>query len=400
MRESNGKAAYILKLIDSSRENNAYFQVVLTVIIITAVSLSLVFLCEDLSYLIGQNQNIMEGEYCTAASVTIIILLTSFFSMLILESIPRRIAQCRALRIAVTSAGTIRFFSILAYIPRTILDFFANLILRILRIKPPPVTNGATEEMIIDMIDEGARTGEIDLTEQELIKSVFQFSETTASQCMTPRTEVSAINIADEDEKILHFIREEGYSRYPVFRDDLDHIEGIIYTRDIIDLLHDRKLIIIQDIIHPAYFVPDSKKIAELLKDFQASQVHMAVVLDEFGGTAGIITIEDIIEELVGEIQDEFDVEEEEFRLLRDGLAEVHASMDVDDFNEFFDAELPEDKADTIGGLIFTHLGELPDRRQKVRINGVEFTIATLEGNRIEKVIAKRIVTPEGQQNT
>jgi len=398
IKEADGRAHYILKLIDSSRHSSVYFRIILTIIVFTAVSLSLVFLCQDLSVLIEQNQDVVKGGYCTGASIAIIILLTGFLSMLIVESVPRRIAEYKALRIAVSSSWAIRFLSILAFIPGRILDFFTNLILSVLRIKPPPATNSATEEMIIDMIDEGARTGEIDPTEKELIKSVFQFSETTASQCMTPRTEVSAVNIADKDEKILRYIRKEGYSRYPVFRNDLDHIEGVIYTRDIIDLLHDRKLIIIHDIIHPAYFVPDSKKIAELLKDFQAGQVHMAVVLDEFGGTAGIITIEDIIEELVGEIQDEFDVEEEEFRLLTDGLAEVHAGMDVDDFNGSFDAQLPEDKADTIGGLIFTHLGELPDRRQKIRINGIEFTITTLKGNRIEKVLARRIEGPEDQQ--
>ena len=152
-------------------------------------------------------------------------------------------------------------------------------------------------------------------------------------------------------------IREEGFSRYPVYENDLDHIVGIIYTRDIINIQYDNKLFILQDLIRQAYFIPDSKKISLLLKDFQTRQTHMAVVLDEFGGTAGIISIEDILEEIVGEIQDEYDVEEEEFTLIDSLTAEVLPSMDVDDFNEEFEADLPEDQADTIGGLIFNTPG-------------------------------------------
>ncbi len=398
-KEGNERAEYLLNLVNSTQDFGLRFQIILTLLLIAIASLSIMFFCGDLAAFLEQNQSMLNGVYCDGISIAIIILLAGFLSMLLIEAVPRRIAEYSSLKIAIGAAGSIRFISALIYLPLAVLNLFTKLIVKILRIKPPPASNGATEEMIIDMIEEGARTGDIDMTEQELIKSVFQFSETTVSHCMTPRTEVSAINISYDDDEILKFIREEGYSRYPAFKDDLDHIKGVIYTRDIIDLLQDRKLIIIHDIIHPAYFVPDSKKIAELLKDFQTNQVHMAIVLDEFGGTAGIITIEDIIEELVGEIQDEFDVEEEQFRLLKEGLAEVHAGMDVDDFNESFESNLPEDQADTIGGLIFTHLGELPDRRQKVRISGVEFTIATLHGNRIEKVLARQIAAPENKHN-
>jgi len=314
--------------------------------------------------------------------------------MLICENIPQSIAHKAPFNLALAAAGPINFIIIILTVPTAFLKFISTLIVKIIYRKQPESTDGATEEKIIDMIDAGTRTGEFDTTEQELIKSVFEFGDTTASQVMTPRTDVSAIDTKADMETSLRLIREEGFSRYPVYENDLDHIIGIIYTRDIINILYDQKLFILHDLIRPAYFIPDSKNISDLLKDFQTRQNHLAVVLDEFGGTAGIISIEDILEEIVGEIQDEYDIEEDEFKLIDNDIAEVLPTMDVDDFNDQFESELPEDQADTIGGLIFTTLGELPNRRQKIIINSVEFTIISLDGNRINKVLAKKINSP------
>jgi putative hemolysin len=396
-KSGDPRALPALKLLDVPDSVNLHVHAMLAIITIAAAAIGVVYLCEHISAWLVQKQSLVAQPHCYWAGFLIYILILGFFRILIIDSLAYKIAKRSTSRMALMAAGPIRFLMILARIPIIILNLISKLLLMVFGIKPHPAAEGLTEERIIDMIDEGTKTGEIDTTEQELIKSVFHFSETTASQCMTPRTEISAINTEDGDEKNLRFIREEGYSRYPIFKDDLDHIIGMVFTRDVINILYDKELIILHDLVRPAYFVPDSRKISELLKDFQANQVHMAIVLDEFGGTAGLITIEDIIEELVGEIQDEFDTEEDEFRLLSEELAEVHAGMDVDDFNESFGAELPEDLADTIGGLIISHLGELPNLRQKVTIDGIEFTIASLEGNRIKKVLARKIEAAQNQ---
>jgi putative hemolysin len=389
------RARTALKLLEKPDKISLRVEIVIIILTLTAMAIGIAFICDDLSGAVAKIQDTFPDNYCHIGSIAIMILSIGFLRMLFMESLPRRIAENKPLKLALRAVGPISFLLFIISVPTVFLNFISGAIIKILRIKEPQAIDGAAEEKIIDIIDAGTRTGEFDQTEQELIKSVFDFTDTTASQIMTPRTEMAAINIADSLEKIMAFIREEGYSRYPVYKEDLDHIAGIFFTRDLINILYDNQLIIIQDLIRPAYFVPDSKRISELLSDFQSRQEHMAIVLDEFGGTAGVITIEDIIEELVGEIQDEYDTEEEEFKFNEDGSAEVLAHMDVDDFNEAFGCDLPEDLADTIGGLIFTHLGELPKRKQKVQIDGVEFTITHLDGNSIEKVTAIRLPQAE-----
>ncbi len=394
-KSGDPRARTALELLENPDKINFRVEIVTIILTITAIAIGIAYICDDLASVFTKIPGPYPDHYCHISSLAIMILIIGFLRMLFIESLPRKIAENNPLKLALRASGPVSFLLLIISVPAGVLNFISAGIIKILRIKEPQTIDGAAEEKIIDMIDAGTRTGEFDQTEQELIKSVFDFTDTTASQIMTPRTEVAAINIADPAEKVMRFIREEGYSRYPVYKEDLDHIVGIIFNRDLINILYDNQLIIIPDLIRPAYFVPDSKRISKLLKDFQNRQEHMAIVLDEFGGTAGVITIEDIIEELVGEIQDEYDVEEEEFKFNEDGSAEVLAHMDVDDFNEAFGSDLPEDMADTIGGLIFTHLGELPKRKQKVQINGVEFTITHLDGNSIEKVTAVKLPQPK-----
>jgi CBS domain containing-hemolysin-like protein len=312
-----------------------------------------------------------------------------------IETLPRKIAENAGVSLALTASPMMALLVDITSPFRYLFGAMADLTARLARSRREQNHDGVTEEKIIEMIDEATQEGEFSRAEQALIKSVFEFSDTTAMQCMTPRTDISAVSIEDPIEKIMAFVRSEGYSRYPVYRGDFDHIIGVLFSRDIVNLLLDNKLFTFQDLIRPAYFVPDSKKISEVLADFQSKQVHMAIVLDEFGGTAGIITIEDIIEEIVGEIQDEYDEEEALFKRLRPNLVEVNARMDVDDFNERFQSDLPEDQADTIGGLIFTVLGELPLMRQRIKIESIEFQVLALDGNRIDKVLARKLFSSD-----
>jgi magnesium and cobalt exporter, CNNM family len=392
-KSGNASAKTALELIETPDKISLYVESIIVILTITAVAIGVAFICDDLSRQIAELPPTVHKSFCHWSSIAIIILLIGFLRMIIIETIPRKIAENSSLKLALKAAGPISFIMLIMSIPIAVLNIISTLILKIIRQEKPAQVNGATEEKIIDMIDEGARTGEFDEAEQELIKSVFEFGDTTVSQCMTPRTEMTAINIEDSMEDIIKFIQDEGYSRYPVFLEDLDHIQGIIIVQDLINILYEKKPIEFKKLIRPAFFVPDSRMISDLLKDIQAKQEHLAVVLDEFGGTAGIITIEDIIEELVGEIQDEYDEEEVEFMWLSKDSAEVLARMAVDDFNEEFGSNVPMDLADTIGGAIFTHVGELPQKSQLIKIEDVEFKIISLDGNSIAKVTAKRIGT-------
>jgi len=255
------------------------------------------------------------------------------------------------------------------------------------------------QEEIRHLVLEGTIRGAIKPFEHELIHHALDFSDTIARQIMTPRPDIAAINLKDDLEAILRTIKEEGYSRYPVFEASIDQITGVLYTKDIIHLMIDAGPIILPDLVRPAIFVPDSMPIAQVLNRFQAEHMHLAMVLDEFGGTAGLVTIEDILEEIVGEIQDEYDVEAEEFRVLDDGSALVQGSLAVIDFNEYFEADLPTDRADTMAGLITATLDRLPKLGDSVTLDGVRLEVAAREKRRIRLLRARKIETLNQPRN-
>ncbi len=183
----------------------------------------------------------------------------------------------------------------------------------------PAKKKQVSEEEVIQLLEEGERSGAIDKTEHELIKSILEFTDTTVKVVMVPRTDVFAVDISTQRDRLLQSLIDQGFTRVPVYRESIDNIIGIIYTKDLIGMLEHRDLIILQDVIRPAYLVPESKKISVLLKELQKNRQHMAIVIDEFGGTEGIITIEDIVEEIVGEIRDEYDDEPSEVETSHDG---------------------------------------------------------------------------------
>jgi len=233
--------------------------------------------------------------------------------------------------------------------------------------------------------------GTLDDIEMQLIHQALDFSDTTAHQVMTPRPDVAAIERGADNDTVLRIIREEGYSRFPVYKSTIDSIVGVLYAKDVIHLMTNGALFVLADMVRPAMFVPDSMSIAKVLARFQAEHRHIAIVLDEFGGTAGLITLEDILEEIVGDIQDEYDTETAEFRRLDDGTALVAAGLPIIDFNEQYDAELPTDRADTLGGLFTATLDRLPHKGDHIEIGSIHLDIATLDGRRIKLLRARRL---------
>jgi len=235
-------------------------------------------------------------------------------------------------------------------------------------------------------VHEGKAKGIFDQTEEELIRSALEFTDITVRNAMTPRTEIIALDKNAGQQKVIRAMTELGFSRIPVYQENLDHVVGIIYAKDIINLLQNRDLIILEDILRNPYFVPDSMKISELLKNFQKKRLHMAIVLDEFGGTAGLITLEDIIEEIVGEIRDEYDrEEEEEIYLLSDNLAIVNAGLFIGEFNQKFKTDLAEEY-NTVGGYITGTLGRIPLLDEEIKLGDLTFVIFDKVGPRLKKI--------------
>lgn len=269
----------------------------------------------------------------------------------------------------------------------------STFLLRFVGITPTQVTELVHSPEELEMIvSEGARRGVLDKTEQELISSIFEFSNTTAREVMVPRTEVIAVRYDTSRENLIRVVTEEGYSRMPVYKDSLDNIVGVIYTKDLISLLEHRDLIVLQDIIRPAHFVPDAIQISKLMRDLQERKIHMAIVIDEFGGTQGIITMEDILEEIVGEIHDEYDEVLKDVEQSADGSALVNARINIDDFNEKFGVEIPEDSEyETLNGFLSKITGRIPELQEEIRYNNLHFTVVKKTLRRIRQVKVRRM---------
>lgn len=257
-----------------------------------------------------------------------------------------------------------------------------------------------SEDEIKQVIDAGTQSGVLDKTEHELIKSILEFSDITAKEIMVPRPDVVALDISMSRESILRRVIEEGYSRLPVFDRTIDNIVGVIYSKDLLSLLEHRDLIILQDIIRPAFFVPESTKISQLMRELQLNKVHMAIVIDEHGGTEGIVTMEDIMEEIVGEILDEYDEATKAVVELSDGSSIVDATITINDFNEKFATTLPDTPDyETLAGFLQKVTGRLPELHEEIRQGDFVFTIAGKSARRIRHVKVARLSVPDKDEN-
>ena len=252
-----------------------------------------------------------------------------------------------------------------------------------------------SEDEIKQVIDAGTESGVLDKTEHELIKSILEFSDITAKEIMVPRPDVVALDVHMSREPLMRRVIDEGYSRLPVYDKSIDNIVGVVYSKDLLSLLEHRDLIILQDILRPPFFVPESKKISQLLRELQQNKVHLAIVIDEHGGTEGIVTMEDIIEEIVGEILDEYDEATKSVVESSDGSSIVDATISISDFNQQFGAEIPETSDyETLGGFLQKLTGRLPELQEEIRQNDLIFTIAGKRARRIKHVKVVRALPP------
>lgn len=243
------------------------------------------------------------------------------------------------------------------------------------------------EDLIDEILDRSMETGRIDSLERELIESILKFNDKIVREVMIPRGDVVALDINEESRRVLRKVIEEGYSRMPVYRESMDNIVGIIYAKDLLTMVDDGAAIVLQDLLRAPYYVPESKKISQLLREMQLNKVHLAIVVDEFGGTEGIITLEDVLEEIVGEIQDEYD--EALSELVRDGKGDVHfsGSMTVERFNELLDADIPEEEDyDTMAGFVQKLAGKLPQKNEVYNHEEMFFYVEDVARHRIKRL--------------
>ncbi len=273
------------------------------------------------------------------------------------------------------------------------LNSAANFILRVFGINPVTETERFhSEEELRILLAEGKQSGAIDSTEHQLIEKIFEFNDKIAREVMVPRNHMIAIDIEDSREKIFQIVTEEGFSRLPVYKDTIDNIIGVIYTKDLISAAEHRELITLADIIRPVTFVSATKQIGDLLKELQKNKVHMAIVVDEYGGVEGIVTMEDIIEEIVGEIQDEYDNETQEVISEKSGVYIVNPMIQIEDFNKRFNSNIPEDPDyQTLSGFLQKVTGHIPEVYERIDYRGISFTITKKMSNSILQVRVQKL---------
>jgi CBS domain containing-hemolysin-like protein len=290
----------------------------------------------------------------------------------------------------------------------TVFDPLARGLIRVANIILPgrglPEGPFATEEDIKAMAEVASEEKEIEEGEKELIHSIFEFGDTVVREVMTPEPDIVALDVNSSLDEVLDTVVRHGFSRIPVHRERRDDIVGIVYAKDVLREIHalGERARALEQLIRKPHFVPESKKVSDLLRDMQREKFHVAIVVDEFGAVAGLVTLEDLLEEIVGEIVDEYDREEPQVEPAGDGRYRVNARLPVDELNELLDMELPNEEWDTVGGLMMGILGRLPAQGEHVDFQDLRLTAERVQGRRISKVLVERLAparrdTSEGE---
>lgn len=308
--------------------------------------------------------------------------------LLILSEItPKILALRNPLIVALKVAGPINFFKILLYPVAAFFTAITEFFTRVLGVDRIRLTYSTDELKTLVEISE--EKGQLEESEREMISSIFEFGETLVKEIMVPRTDMKVVEMGVSLEEIVETIKEGGFSRYPVFDVNRDNVIGMLYAKDLLPYIQQKsKDFDFQSLLRPAYFVPENKEISELLREFQKDKVHLAVVVDEYGGTAGIVTLEDILEEIVGEIQDEYDQETPLFIRDGEGVITAEARMTIEDVNDLLEEDvIPADgDYETLGGFIYDLTGKIPSEREGIDFGNYKFIIAELDGQRLMKI--------------
>ena len=315
--------------------------------------------------------------------VTVTLLIT-YFSMVLGELVPKSLTLRHPERVALRLAPPIYVLTRITYVAVKFLAVSGKLAARLLGGGRIERATFITEDEVKWLLREGHKHGVFDATERELIAQVFSFADTQVRRAMTARTDMAALDASWPRDKSLRYMAEEGYSRYPVYEESFDRIVGVVHTKDVIRVMTSGGVIILEDMIRPPMFVPDSQKLGPLMRTMQRKQEHLAIVLDEFGGTAGLITLEDILEEIVGEIRDEHDIETPEFSVDDQGVARIAGKMPIDEFNEYFGVHFDETEADTVAGYVTHILGHIPSVGEVAETPEVRFRVLAMDENRID----------------
>ena len=398
-KEGNKKAKNILKMLKSPSKFLATIQIGITLAGFLSSAFASDAFADKLAPVLNSWMPFLSLQAWRGISIILITIILSFFTLVFGELVPKRLAMKYYEKISYATIGVIRGISIITAPFVKLLTFSTNMVSKIFGVGEAE-EEVVTEEEIKMMIDEGEEKGTIERGEKQLLNNVFEFNDIIVSEVMTPRTEMYAIDINSDINDTLDEIDEFKYSRIPVYEDNIDDIKGILFVKDILKPLKDNKKVDIRKLIREPYFVPESKDIDELFKEMQQNKVQIAIAIDEYGGTAGLITMEDIIEELVGNIFDEYDDEEIDYKKIDENTYILSGTITSYELKKIFDIELPEGDYETLSGYLIDKLGRIPDEDEHPVIEDEHLTykVEEIDDKRIKYVKVCRNMNGEDQE--
>lgn len=384
-------APYLMMFTNEPSRFLSTIQVGLNLLGFLASAVAATTLAEPLHRLLMPLQQ-TTGWSMQGVSVVIIASLTAFAYVIFGETVPRSIAITHSERVALATVAPLVLFDRLFALPIWGVNLVTRMTLRLFGIQMQRLAPVVSEEELRVLVEAGEEQGVIEEQEKEMIQSIFEFTDTIAREVMTPRVDIKAVPANATGQELIKLVRETGHTRIPVYEGSLDNIVGVVHAKDLLRFCETGGKFSLLEVMRPAFFVPESKRVVDLLQEMRRQRVHMAILQDEYGGTSGLVTLEDLVEEIVGEIQDEYDVEPEpEVNTLPDGSLLIDAKLHLDDASELLGVTLESEEFDTLGGYVFGQLGHQPTAGETVRVDGWELRVHAIEGHRIRTVQATRI---------
>ena len=384
-------AAKVLKLTKNNSRFLSTIQIGVTLSgFLTSASAAQTFAGKLATWFVGVFPSVSLGIAEPVATVVVTLIL-SYFSLVLGELVPKKIAMQKAEEISFKVAGILNGVALVFSPFIRFLSASTNLVIRLLGFDPNASEETVTEEEILMMVDVGGEKSVIEGSAKDMIANIFDFDDTTVNEIMTHRTDMTAVEDISPVNEAVNLAIAKGYSRIPVYHEDIDDIVGVVYVKDLLkyvcsEMPAETKL---TDIMRPATFIPETKKCSELFAEMTASKNQMSIIVDEYGGTEGLITMEDLVEAIVGNIQDEYDQEEDEIRQVNDNTFTVDGATSIDEISELIGIELPEGEYDTIAGLLVENLGRIPrsGEHPSITIDHVRFTVDEVEDRRITRIL-------------
>ena len=401
--DGNQKAARILRLTENSSRFLSTIQIGVTLAgFLSSASAAQSFAPQLTAAILSAAPN-LPHNVVDGVSTFLITLLLSYFSLVLGELVPKKIAMQKAEALAFRFVGILQAIAVVFRPFIALLSVSTNFVMRLLGLNPNDGEQTVTEEEILMMVDAGEEKGVIGENAKDMISNIFDFSDTTVVEVMTHRTDIHAVEDTSSVQDVVHLSMKEGCSRIPVYHEDLDTVVGILYVKDLLRFVVPEASpnVPITQLMRPAYFIPEGKKCSDLFKEMTERKVQIAIIVDEYGGTEGLITMEDLLESIVGNIQDEYDHEEEEIRKLAENRFTVDGVTPIDEIEDLVGVELPETEYDTIAGLMMERLGRVPSpgEHPSVTIPPLTLTVGAVSDRRITKIlIEKKVPVPQPEE--